>query len=145
MDASLVVRGREVSLQQRLLSVGILALLLASAVYLFLYEPDGSNVYPKCPFHALTDLHCPGCGSLRASHQILHGNISAAFGLNPLMVLFTPLLGWVIVSQSSVALRGRPLPALFVPAFWIWVLFAVIMVYWVARNVPVYPLTLLAP
>ena len=141
----LLARGREVSLQQRLISAGILTLVLALSVYLFLYNPDGSNIYPKCPFHTLTGIYCPGCGSLRALHQILHGNILAAFGMNALMVLFIPLLSWVVVSQCCVAVRGRPLPALFVPAWWIWILLAIIIVFWVLRNVPFYPFTLLAP
>ena len=145
MNALLLEWGGEVSNQQRLVSAGILTLLLALAVDLFLYNPDGSDLYPKCPFRALTGLYCPGCGSTRASHQILHGNILAAFDLNPLMVLFTPLLCWVVVSLCCVVVRGRPLPTLFVPALWIWVLLAVITVYWVARNIPVYPLKLLAP
>jgi hypothetical protein len=38
-------------------------------------------------FHALTGLQCPGCGGLRAAHQLLHGHLAAAWQLNPLVVL----------------------------------------------------------
>jgi hypothetical protein len=75
----------------------------------------------------------------------MHGNIQTALGLNPLMVMFTPLLGWVIVSQFCVVIRGRPLPGLFTPARWIWILFTVIMTFWILRNIPVFPFDILSP
>lgn len=145
VNAYFLVDNKQVSFRHRIALACILLILLASAIYLYQYNPDGSNVYPTCPFHSLTGLHCPGCGSIRALHQIMHGNILAAFNLNPLMVLFTPLLGWIILSQLCVVIRARPLPRLFIPAFFIWILFAVIIIYWILRNIPVFPVNILAP
>ena len=70
----------------------------AMLVALYVWEPAASGLFPPCPFHALTGLHCPGCGSLRAVHQLLHGELWAAFRLNPLMVLSLPLLAFAVVS-----------------------------------------------
>ncbi|MGL5683791.1 MAG: DUF2752 domain-containing protein [Marinifilaceae bacterium] len=54
--------------------------------------------FPPCPFYKLTGLQCPGCGSQRAIHSLLNGNITQAFGYNPLMVLSIPyLLGGYIL------------------------------------------------
>src|SRR5690349_2777045 len=50
-----------------------------------IFDPD-HFLFPKCPFHSLTGLLCPGCGSQRALHQILHGHIGASFKLNPLFL-----------------------------------------------------------
>jgi hypothetical protein len=36
-------------------------------------------------------LPCPGCGSLRAAHQLLHGNLSAAWALNKALLIGLPL------------------------------------------------------
>jgi len=140
-----LVYGRQVSLKHRLVTVFILLLLFTSAVYLFRYNPDGSTLYPTCPFHLLTGFYCPGCGSLRALHQIMHGNIQSALDFNPLTVVFTPLLGWMIVSQFSVVIRGRPLPWLLTPALWMWILSVIIIIFWILRNIPVFPFNVLAP
>jgi hypothetical protein len=49
-------------------------------------DPDES-LLPLCLFHALTGLHCPGCGTARALHLILHGRLWAGFRMNPLAVI----------------------------------------------------------
>src|SRR5207245_10112823 len=54
---------------------------------LYLFDPSQHAFYPRCQFHALTGLYCPGCGSLRAMHQLLLGHIPTAFHLNALFLL----------------------------------------------------------
>ena len=112
---------------------------------LLLIDPANSSFFPPCPFHALTGLHCPGCGTLRALHQLLEGNLRTAFLLNPLMVSFLPLIAYGFLSALVRALSGRNVPGVFVPAVWIWTLLGVIILFWIARNIPVYPFSLLAP
>lgn len=129
----------------RLVLVSGVVLAAFAAAALFLFDPATWPFYPLCPFHAVTGLHCPGCGSLRAAHQLLHGNFLAALDCNPLMVLALPFLGYGFVSYGVSAVRKKRLPGASVPAFWIWALLAVILVYWVLRNIPVRPFTLLAP
>jgi hypothetical protein len=119
------------------------AIFVVMFVLFFLNPADGSS-YPPCPFHRLTGLYCPGCGSLRAVHQLLHGNLSAAFGLNPLMVLSLPFLGYCLICPRVPAVTKKA-PAGFIPAFWIWLILLVIILFWILRNLPFYPFTLLAP
>jgi hypothetical protein len=119
--------------------------LCAGGVYLYLFNPAGSGVYPLCPFHALTGLHCPGCGTGRALYQLLHGNVWAAMRLNPLAVVLLPPVAYGMLSVALQFVGLKRLPSKFIPAFWIWTLLAVILLYWVLRNVPCYPFTLLAP
>jgi len=98
---------------------------------------------PVCLFHKLTGLYCPGCGSGRALHQLVHGNIAAAWRLNPLVVLAIPLLIYLVARPGTPAqpdAKHSPLPK------WLpWAIVAVIVAFWVARNIPAYPFTLLAP
>lgn len=112
---------------------------------LFNFNPALEPFYPPCPFHLLSGLYCPGCGSLRACHQLLHGNLRGAFGLNPLLVVTLPFMAYSFISKASAIMGGRPLPVPFIRPVWIWLLFWIIMAFWVLRNLPYYPFSLLAP
>lgn len=128
-----------------LVAAGSVGLAAAGATVLFLFDPSTSAFYPPCPFHALTGLWCPGCGSARALHELLHGDLAAAFGLNPLMVLALPLLGYCALSLVTAGPRGRSLPDVFASPLAAHLALWTILLYWVLRNVPLYPLSLLAP
>lgn len=114
-------------------------------IALLVVDPADSSLFPPCPFHALTRLHCPGCGTLRALHQLLDGNLRTAFGLNPLMVSFLPLIAYGFLSGLVRVVSGRNVPGVFLPALWIRIILGVIILFWIARNIPVYPFSLLAP
>ena len=64
------------------------------ALYYF-FSPENPNFIVKCPFNYFTSYDCPGCGSQRALHALLHGELRKAFSYNPLFILAIPyvLLG----------------------------------------------------
>jgi hypothetical protein len=126
------------------LFAGILVVTIAVAA-LKLFDPATSRLFPPCPIHALTGWYCPGCGSLRAMHQLLNGHFYAAFALNPLAVVVLPYLVYGLTSQVLLQLRGRALPQFFIPGSWIWTLGTAIVVFGIARNIPVFPFRLLVP
>jgi len=126
-------------------TAGVVLILLACLSVLHTYNPANSNFYPPCLFHALTGLYCPGCGTLRALHQLVHGHLLTAFWLNPLMVLSVPFLGYVFVSRVVLMQSDRSMWGLFIPAAWIWILLGVIILFWILRNIPLYPFSLLSP
>ena len=130
---------------ERLLIVALTIATLAALLFLRLYNPLTSGLFPPCPFHALTGLHCPGCGTLRGLHQLLHGNLAAAFAFNPMMVLSLPFIIYALLSRVLFGFTGRSLPKFFIPPVWIKLLFFVVMAFWILRNVPFYPFNLLAP
>src|SRR5258708_976408 len=70
----------------------VLLTLTGGAAVLFLFNPSEWGFYPFCFFYRTTGLLCPGCGSLRAMHQLLHGHFVAALHFNALFVLSLPLL-----------------------------------------------------
>lgn len=133
------------SLDKRLQLAGVLGLCTCAAIPLFLFNPSSTGIFPPCPFFALTGYYCPGCGTLRGLHQLLHGNVDAALGLNALMVLSVPFLAYALVSLVLEVFRGRPLPRLFRSPYWTRAIFVIVIAFWVLRNIPVYPFTLLAP
>ncbi|WP_409529535.1 DUF2752 domain-containing protein [Soonwooa sp.] len=67
-------------------------------VYFFI-DPAYSGWAINCPFKAITKYDCPGCGSQRAFHQLLHGQCSNAFVLNPLFVVAIPVFLIFLVFQ----------------------------------------------
>jgi hypothetical protein len=121
------------------------AAIVVSAAMLRVFDPATSGVFPPCPVHFLTGWYCPGCGSLRALHQLLHGNLRAAWALNPLTILLLPFMSYGLVSHLLTAIRGEGLPRLFLPAASIRALGLVIVLFGIVRNLPFYPFDLLAP
>ena len=115
------------------------SLLIAGAAYLFIFEPGKSGFFPPCPFRFLTGFQCPGCGSTRALHQILHGNFEAAFMLNPLLMSGIPFMLFAFLRYSVVVMRGGVPRPNALPAPYIYAMFVVIVSFWVFRNTPFYP------
>jgi hypothetical protein len=117
----------------------------AAAAVLFFFDPAVSRVFPPCPVRYLTGWYCPGCGSLRAMHQLLHGNLRAALAMNPLTVILSPYVAFGLVSHACYAISGRAMPPSRLPAVWVRILCAVILLFAIARNLPLHPFNLLAP
>lgn len=135
----------EIPLAERLRSAALVALAAGALGFLYLVNPAASNLLPPCPFRAITGCYCPGCGSLRALHQLVRGHPVTALGLNPLMVLALPFVGYHGLSQVKLVATGRPMRRVFVGSRGIWVLLCLVLAYGILRNVPVYPLSWLAP
>ncbi len=118
---------------------------IVGALVLFAVDPSTSGIYPPCPFHLVTGLHCPGCGTTRGLHALLHGHLLAAADANVLMVLSIPVVGYAWLSHLWRVLGRKPWPALPATRWTLWGFLAVVTVYWVVRNLPCYPFTVLAP
>jgi len=105
-------------------AVGVLG-----CVVLYLRDPAEGAPFPACPFHALTGLDCPLCGSGRALHRLLHGRLHEAFSLNPLFVLSIPLgLAFAATLTGVIHITVRRWAT--------WTYVAVVIVFTVARNLP---------
>jgi uncharacterized membrane protein (GlpM family) len=98
-------------------------------------SPYHPGIYPVCPTYALTGLYCPGCGSLRAMHDLAHLDVVGAWGMNPLAVIAVPFLIAAWLAWVRRAATGRPRRRIAPP----WVpnlMLAGILAFWVLRNVP---------
>lgn len=122
-----------------IVTAAVTAAVFAAAV-VYIYDPSLNGFYPECLFHRLTGLYCPGCGSTRAMHQLLHGNIAAAFKLNPLTVTALPFLIFGMLAETGVFTpQKRP------SARYINMLIAAVVLFWILRNIPAEPFTYLRP
>ncbi len=104
---------------------------LISLVHLYLHDPEKGG-FLSCPFRLFTGLLCPGCGSQRAVHDLMHFRILEALAHNALLVLCIPLLGlqWGFGRAFPFA---KPLSARN-GVVWTWAALAV--VWAVLRNLP---------
>lgn len=116
-------------------SVGFAALVCGALAYVGFLDPHRPGaVFPPCPFRLLTGWNCPGCGGLRMTHDLLHGDLAAAAADNIFLLLGVPALtAWVVLSR----LRGQQVS----PLRLLTVTVAAALVWTVVRNLPDFPLT----
>jgi hypothetical protein len=121
--------------------VAPLAALAGSALalgYLAAVDPNQPGHYPVCPTKLLFGVDCPGCGMMRATHDLVTGNVAGALDHNVLIVVFAPLvvilwLRWFLRSWrgstpevSYAQFRRRNL--------WMYGALAFVLVFGVVRN-----------
>ena len=125
--------------------LGTLGIALVAIFTFSLWSPLEYDFYPKCWFFQSTGIFCPGCGSQRAFHYLLRGNILLALHHNLLIFLALPLLGIAFAQRTqAVWFRHSPPHRQPHPNF-LWFILLLTILYWLLRNIPIYPLTLLAP
>lgn len=119
---------------------GLLAPLVAAAgslpavAYLWAVSPERPGHYPVCPLYWATGLYCPGCGTLRAAHALLHGDLTTALHRNVLVVLAAPVVVLLWLDWVVRAARGRPARRLALSTPATVVVVALLVLYGVARN-----------
>src|SRR5229473_3201521 len=114
-----------VALVRSITIISVLASILAAgaAVILYRFDPATVHGYPPCVFHALTGLQCPGCGTTRALHHLLHGDIAGAFRLNAMLFVVIPSAA---IAASSRRFATHPLTG--------WSAVIVTIAWWIGRN-----------
>jgi hypothetical protein len=108
---------------------------VAAAVIYGLLDPARHAIFPKCPFLMLTGgLRCPGCGSQRALHALLHLEFKEAFLYNPMVIISIPFLLLLalaaITKDTSPKLYERVNSGLLTK-----ILLVIILGWWVFRNI----------
>ena len=93
-----------VAAKRKAVRVILIALAALFAVCIYAKFDPETTPFPKCPFFWATGLKCPGCGSQRALHQLLHLRVGAAFGYNACLVLFIPVLLFLFSADASILL-----------------------------------------
>ncbi|MBG8555165.1 DUF2752 domain-containing protein [Hymenobacter guriensis] len=117
------------------LSLGILAGLALALLY-FRLDP-AHYPFPRCPVNWLTGWYCPGCGTQRALHALLHGQLVRAAGLNLLAVACVPLLllGGLLEVQAFLRPQSRHVSWLYQP--WLgWTVVGSTLLFTALRNTP---------
>jgi hypothetical protein len=107
---------------------------MVGAWVLYTFAPATTSFYPRCVFHVMTGLDCPGCGTTRALHALLHADIGAAFRFNPMLFALFAVFAFALPSL----IRGLRPRFVYTPWFG-WTSVVVVIGWWIVRNTPVYP------
>ncbi len=111
--------------------------LATATLALHLRDPHVSHSWGVCPLYALTGIYCPGCGGLRGVNDLTNGHLGAAASSNLLLVLALPFAALLFARWTWVTWQGSgttvvpPLPRAVKLG-----LVAVVLVFWVLRNLP---------
>jgi Protein of unknown function (DUF2752) len=129
--------------QRRILIRGTIffaaVLLVCSLIFVLkAVPPTPSSLYPKCQFHLLTGLHCPGCGMTRSLHHLFNGRLPEALQNNLLTFVALPFVVvmmfrslWYWMWDLPFPSKNRKRPWLFPLAIGIGM-----TVYGIVRNLP---------
>jgi len=111
------------------------SLLVAAAFVFYFFDPEEITFFPRCPFLQITGYECPGCGSQRAIHDMLHLDFKGAVAQNTLILFLVP---YVFLGCCLTFFNGkRRFPKLEELFFGKWAAIIVvsgIIIYWVGRN-----------
>jgi len=108
-------------------------LCVAGAVIFFFFDPTQVAIFPPCLFHEVTGLDCPGCGTQRALHQLLHGHLIAALRLNAMFVISLPLAAWFLPRFIT---RSVNHPQTSSNLGWLWLYLGAWAAFGILRNLP---------
>lgn len=86
--------------RRRIAIAATLLTAVAGIIVYFLFNPE-RPWFPSCPVYRLTGWLCPGCGSQRAIHALLHGDITSAWTYNAMMLILAPLALAAIIIELA--------------------------------------------
>ena len=113
--------------------LAIAALMVFGFIY-YAVDPTSSALFPQCGFLTLTGYKCPGCGSQRAIHALLNGDVATAFRYNAMLFIAVP---WILLCLFAETQRVRN-PRLYArlhPPVLIWLFLAMLLAWWLLRNI----------
>lgn len=121
-------------MRRSLVIVLAVVLLLVFGFIYYSLDPSQSGLFPRCLFLELTGYKCPGCGSQRAIHALLHGDVAAAFRYNAMLLVAVPWIGLCLYAESW-RVRNPRLYLRLNASRIIWLFLALVLIWWLLRNI----------
>ena len=115
------------------------------AFFYFFIDPNEVDFMLKCPLYRTTGVYCPGCGSQRAIHHLLHFDIMKAVQNN--LLLLVGMLGTAYHYSIPIinTYFNKNFKSIFDKKRNVLIVLLIVILFWILRNIPQYPFTLLAP
>jgi len=130
---------------KRIIQIGLLTVISILAALFYFLNPAEHQLFPKCIFYSTTGYHCPGCGSQRAIHSLLHLDFTGVVSNNILFLPAALLVIYHYVHPLLNKLFNWKLPNIFYYKSTPWIILVIVVLFWILRNLPFYPFTFLAP
>ena len=111
-----------------------MAAILGGLAVIYRFAPTEYSFYPRCPIYLTTHWLCPGCGSTRALHSLLHLDIQSALHYNALFTLLFPVACLWLGFVCHRILRYDRFPDLVFPRSVAVCLTVTVVLFTVARN-----------
>ena len=108
--------------------------MVLAVVAVYAAVDPAAALFPRCPIKAVTGFDCPGCGSQRAFHALLHGDVAAAWRFNAALFFAVPLIA-VYFSASALRRKAPRLYAALNSTAAIAAIAVAAALWWVLRNV----------
>ena len=121
-------------MRRSLIIVLIVVVLLLFGFIYYAVDPSASTIFPQCTFLQFTGYKCPGCGSQRAFHALLHGDIGAAFRYNAMLIIAIPWIALCLYAESRRTRNPRLYVRLNAPLL-IWLFLVMVLLWWLLRNI----------
>lgn len=112
--------------------VVLLVLALLAAVYFFV-DPMEVRWMPKCIWKVATGTDCPGCGSQRMAHALMHGDLKGAWHANAYAFCLLPLIALMLWLELYRERYPRLYGGVHSPVV-IRVIVASVFIWWIVRN-----------
>lgn len=126
--------------------VAVSSIMLVLLPIYFVVDPMKYALFPECPFYALTGLYCPGCGTQRAIHAILHGQVFEALGYNLLACMALPFILYsAAIMLLNTFYKKKITQNLFYKTWFIHTILLFVVLFWILRNLPLPGFQKLAP
>jgi len=144
MNDSLPEAIKSSTIERILAGAGITAI-GAGAFVVGYFNPTTAGFFPVCPLYSLTGINCPGCGLTRGFHALFHGDVLSALHYNAMLPIYALIFAYLFVSMILVVVKGRGLSWKVFPPWTMYGFVVFAAAFFVLRNLPFYPFTLLAP
>ena len=115
--------------------------------YFYINNPmDGEGRFLRCPSNLIFGIYCPGCGTQRALHHLLHLEIKEALRYNALFVFVFPMMiyGMILIGYNVIFNTKKTIPFITQRNVIIGLLL-LILIFGIVRNIPYYPFNILMP
>jgi hypothetical protein len=121
-------------MKQRTMTGIAVAAILGGLAIVYQFPPAEYSFYPRCPIYLATHWLCPGCGSTRALHALLHLDIQGALHYNALFTLLFPFVCLWLGFVCYRTLRYDQFPKLVFPPSLAVCLIVTVVLFTIARN-----------
>lgn len=121
-------------MRRSLIIILVVAALLVFGFIYYAIDPSTSTVFPRCTFLSLTGYKCPGCGSQRAIHALMHGDVAGAFKHNALLLIAIPWIALCLYGETQRKRNPRLYARINAPLL-MWIFLILVVLWWLLRNI----------